>query len=75
MDRATDAADETSVPLPELTDELIDAAMERARRAVCGPLEERCSAFTADGGSRQELLGLRANGLFDLPFEGQGGKG
>jgi hypothetical protein len=30
----------------ELTDEMIDAALERARRSVCAPLEERCYAFS-----------------------------
>jgi hypothetical protein len=45
MDRAAGADDATPESLPELTDELIDAGLERARRAVCGPLKERCSAF------------------------------
>lgn len=46
MDHAADAEDATPAPLPELTDELIDAALERARRAVRGPREERCYAFS-----------------------------
>jgi hypothetical protein len=46
MDHAAAADDATPAPLPELTDELIDAALERARCAVCGPLEERCYAFS-----------------------------
>jgi hypothetical protein len=46
MDYAGDAANEASAPLPELTDDLIDAALERARRAVCGPLEDRGYAFS-----------------------------
>jgi hypothetical protein len=47
MNHAADAAYDAPPPLPEFTDELIDAALERARRAVCGPLEERCYAFSS----------------------------
>jgi hypothetical protein len=46
MDHPGDAAQNAPPPLADLTDELIDAALERARHAVCGPVEERCYAFS-----------------------------
>jgi len=40
------AEHQVALPLPELADDLIDATLTRARRAVWGPLEERCCAFS-----------------------------
>jgi hypothetical protein len=55
MDHVADAGHATPAPLPELTDELIVAALERTRRAVCGALEERCYAFSfgVDGAKKR----------------------
>lgn len=42
---------------PELTDEAIDEALERARRAVCLPTDRRCHALsvgTGEGRLRKE---------------------
>jgi hypothetical protein len=50
MDHFGEATYVAPAPLPDLTDAMIDAALERARRAVCGPLEERCYAFPYGAG-------------------------
>jgi hypothetical protein len=46
MEHPRESSQGAPAPLLELTDCLFEVALERARRAVCGPFKERCCAFS-----------------------------